>query len=131
MRILVTRPKALDRYIVLQSSIIISPADKAMFDGLPEEEKGLFAGRLAVELSKTGMGYVMDLATSSNITLLRRVPITANLNEGNFMEAVDALDNAKQGALRTLILMLVDLRKHLAAEEGAAQAQAAALLPPR
>jgi hypothetical protein len=112
MKILITRPKLLDRYIAIHSAITISPDDKAMLDGLPAEEHGIFAMRLSVELSRTGMGYTMDLPKNT-ITLTRRVPITANLNEGNFMEAVDAVDNAKLGALQTLVLMLHDVKKKL------------------
>jgi len=111
-RMVIARPKLLDRYIVLQSSITISQEDKAIFDGLPLEERAIFAARLSAELSRTGMGFTMDLA-QNNITLTRRVPITSNLTEGTFMENFDEMDSAKILVLRTVVLMLLDAKRKI------------------
>jgi hypothetical protein len=112
LSVLITRPKVLSRYIAIQSSISISPDDKSLFDGLSPDDKAYFALRLSTVVARTGLGSNMDLAQGT-ITLVRRVPISANLNEGSFMEAVDAVDIAKHGLLRELVLMLMDERKKL------------------
>lgn len=111
MPIVIWRPKALDRYVIVEATITISPEDKPLFDNLPAEEKGIFATRLSVELSRASMGFVMDLDKSNVIGLQRRLPITADLTESNLMTTVDEVGNARLRALRTLTLMLFDIKK--------------------
>lgn len=113
--VVIARPKTFDRYIVIEASVTISPEDRILFDRLSEEEQGIFAARLSVELSRNTMGFVMDLRTSSVISLQRRLPITSDLTESTFMAAVDEVGNARLRTLRVVILMLIDVRKKLAA----------------
>lgn len=110
MKIVIVRPKDLNRYIQMETAIVMSPDDKARFDALSKEEQNIFGATLSVDLSRTGMGYVMDLPNNS-VVLSRRIPITANLNESAFMEALEALDHAKMGMHRLLVLMLIKLKK--------------------
>jgi hypothetical protein len=115
MPILIWRPRLLDRYIMVEGHIRISPDDKAIFDSLPEEEKAVFAMRLSVELSRDSMGFVMNLAQTNDIVLQRRLPITTDLTESNFMTAVDEVTNATHRAFKTLSLMLHEMiKKHAA-----------------
>ncbi len=81
IHVLIARPKNLDRYVILQSAITLSPEHKVIFDKLSESDKAIFAARLSIEISRAGVGYTMDLVHGL-ITLIRRVPITPNLNEG-------------------------------------------------
>ena len=109
MKIAITRLKAFDRYVLLQSAINIAPEDKVRFDALSLDERGRFAASLTVELARSGLGFQMKL-DQNIITLDRRVPITSGLTEVSFMEALDHLDRSKIGIHRTLILMLIDLK---------------------
>lgn len=107
---LIHQPKALGaRYVLIESFLEIGKEDKVEFDKLPIQEQAVFGAQLKVELAKTGMGFGMDLA-KNKVSLNRRVPITANLNEGTFMEAIEVMDSARQRVLMTMSLMLLDLQ---------------------
>jgi hypothetical protein len=116
MKIVIMRPRLYDKYIQMESATRMSDHDKKRFEALPPEEQNIFGAAFSVELARTGMGFTMDLL-SNNIVLSRRIPITPNLNEGSFMEALEALDQAKIGTHRMLTLMLINLKRKLEKQE--------------
>jgi len=109
---LIALPKKLDRYLVLQAKVEISPQHKAIIDALPMNERVVFNARLEAELARTKLGYVVDYAKGS-ITVLRRVAITANLNEAEFINSFDEVNSAKVIMLNTAILLILEARKLL------------------
>lgn len=107
------RLKNLGRYVLLRSAILIVPEHKEVFDNLPEEEKEVFSVRFNVELSKTAVGgYIMDLK-EGRVILERRIPITTELTEGSFMDAIDQLQSAHFHTIATWVLMITDEQKRL------------------
>lgn len=105
----ILRPKEIDRYILLRGGLNIAPQHKRNVDALSDEDKGRLVSRLTIALSRSGMGFEMDWP-GNHIALTRRLPITASLTEASFMEAVEAMDVAKLGIHRELILMLSDIK---------------------
>lgn len=122
MKSVIMRPRLFDKYIQMESAIRMGVDDRARFDALPQEEQSVFAATFSVELSRTGMGFTMDLP-NNNFILCRRIPITPNLTEGNFMEALEALDSAKVGTHRMLTLMLIDVKRKLREKQEQEQEQ--------
>ena len=109
MNMVILRSREFDRYVLLRGGLNIAPEDKKNVDALSDEEKGRLVSRLTIALSRSGMGFEMDWP-GNRIALTRRLPITANLTEASFMEAVEAMDVAKLGIHRELILMLSEIR---------------------
>jgi len=117
LNVLVMRLKAFERYIVIQSTITVSPEHKAMIDNLSPDDRNVFAARYAAELANMSVGWTLDLPNNV-ISVERRLPITENLSEDSFMRAIDLVTSAKFGAIHRFVLMLTDAANS-AAEKGA------------
>lgn len=102
--ITITRLKSLDRYVIVATALTLSPQHKAVFDKLSQEDKGLLLLGIRGEMAKLKIGYVID--NTSNISLLRRLPITSGLTEGNLMTTIDEVDGAFVIAEQFLIMNL-------------------------
>lgn len=105
----IVRSKKLDRYIVLQSTLTISPEHKTLLDKLSNGQKMQIREELAVEMARAKIGFTIEPSLEpslSGITLTRRVPITTNLAEDTFMERIDEIDEAVILARNTIVLAL-------------------------
>ena len=105
MPILVARTRPLDRYLVIQANIDISPLHKALIEKLTEVERAKLFLELSVELARAKIGYEISFPLSK-ITVMRRVPITNNLTEDVFIDRIGEVETAVNLARQSFVLVL-------------------------
>ena len=99
--LVVMRSKNRPNYLLLQGLAVVGAGTKARFDSLPEKEKETFALELSTEVARakirlTASFYINPSAGPSpggslptNLTIEKLIPITPQLTELQFLDAVD------------------------------------------
>lgn len=108
--IVVVRPKALDRYIVFQSTLKVSPEHKVLLHELTEEQRGRLSEELALEIARSKAGFAITDPLET-ITLTRRIALTSGLTEEAFMARLDEVEADFVLARETFRLVLDTLRR--------------------
>jgi hypothetical protein len=89
--LVVLRAKNHDRYLTFVSNVGFADEEKTLFNNLSEPKKEEFIRGMRLEAAKAEIGTSLD--RSSYIwTIERRMPITANLTEADFIQNIDAVN---------------------------------------
>jgi hypothetical protein len=107
--ITIWRPKSLDRYVVLATLVSIKPSDQDVVNQLSPEETARFTARIRAEMARVKLIYTAE-SPLRTITLQKRIPITDNLTEDVFMQAIDEVNSAALLVLETMDLELIGKR---------------------
>ncbi len=82
--LVILRTRDHDRYLTLIANVSFTPEEKTLFDNLEESKKEEFIREMRLEAAKAKIATSLDRA-SYIWTIERRVPITANLTEADFI----------------------------------------------
>lgn len=104
--IVVTRTKALDRYITYQATLTVSPQHLEILDKLPEDQSTQLIRELTIELARSRIGFSIVGPGLKGIVLNKALPITNNLTEGTFAQYLDEMDSGLILARETIVLAL-------------------------
>ena len=107
---IVTRPKDFPHYIVLQASLELGAEHQALLAKLTEDQVVELVEELRVEMSRSKIGYSIDLPLKK-VTLVRRIPITDDLTEDAFIQRIDEVQSDLMLARDTIVLGLDQLSK--------------------
>ena len=97
--------KTWERYIIVESSMVMTDEHKNVFKSLSPEQTEIFVEELLLQLAAAGQIGVID-ANLGNITLQRRIPITPSLTEDEFIKAVDHVSIGWMIARNAVVLAL-------------------------
>jgi hypothetical protein len=92
--VIVTRAKPFERYVTLQSALVVSPEHKAPLGKLTEPQMTQLRNGLSSELSKAKIGFEIKGLPLSNIVVATRIPITNRLTEYEFIARIDEIEFA-------------------------------------
>src|SRR5438552_7451212 len=93
--ITIGRTKDHSHYLTFVSKIALDARDQAFLNKLPQEQKAAFLMELRSELAKVKTGYILDpTGALLSVTVHRRIPITAALNEATFLREIDEIEFA-------------------------------------
>lgn len=104
--ILAIRSKKLDKYIVIQGAVGISPNHLAALARMEVSEQNRVMNELIIEMARFKIGFVGGGEPIKTITLSKQLPITNMLTEHIFIEAVNEIELAQ-------ILVIGIIRKNL------------------
>ena len=90
----VARTKKHDHYLTIASIMVLGPEHRSAFDKLLEAEQAQILKGLTLEMSKAKIGYAIE-PPLKQIFLEKRVPITSNLSEAEFISAIQDLNFAQ------------------------------------
>jgi hypothetical protein len=93
-RVLVGRPKELDRYITVRAAVTVSPEHQALLAKMPSVAQARIFHDLAIEMARFKIGFAQT-APLRNIVLIRLLPIVDTLTESVLMETIEEVDTAE------------------------------------
>jgi hypothetical protein len=120
----VSRAKSRPRFLQFQSTLSIVPEHQVALAKLTVAEAGIVMQEILLELARSKINYeiaiTQPLGTQptlalQGIAILRAVPITSNLSEGAFTQALDDVDAGITIARAALVLSL-DRHSHAGAQ---------------
>lgn len=101
--------KEREHYVIIGGRIELGQEDKLFFNRLTPNEQLSLRSNVALILSRSRASF--SFVPDNEITIERRVPITADLTEHVFMMAMDDFHHARYGALNALQLIFNEARK--------------------
>ena len=87
----VLRTRDHDHYLTFIANIRFTPEEKTLFDNLSEPKKEEFIREMRLQAAKAKIGTSLD-RSSFTWTIERRMPITAELTEADFMGNIDEVN---------------------------------------
>lgn len=88
-QIMVSRPKAHDRYIQFQAQVVVLPNVAAVLAKLSKTQADLVMRQLALDLSRSRYRYTAIGEPLKGVIIFKTVPITNNLNESTFSDLLN------------------------------------------
>lgn len=91
--VLISRPKLRDHYLMLQSSINISPEHKAIISKMSPGQLMRLVDQVELEMARSGIGHTLNGPPLESVIITKSVPIGDSLSESVFAGYLDVMDN--------------------------------------
>lgn len=101
----VKRPKDLENYILVYSVKAIGPNHKEMLQALPELVQAWVRDTTGAEIA--GTDAALNMAWPDQVTAIKRIPLTRELTESEFFDAIDAVEQTMNVFQLKLNAMLI------------------------
>src|SRR6266478_849367 len=88
----VAREKDHPQYLTMAVTLTLSANDKETYDKLSAAQRTEFKMLLGAELAKAKIATIGEFSQGFSLTVLKRIPITSELNESTFYDTVSEVD---------------------------------------
>jgi hypothetical protein len=107
-QIVISRSKAMDRYITIQSRLEVSQEHQVILDTFSKDQAIQVTNELSLEMARFKIGWLISPvgAPLKSILIVKTVPNTNIFTEDFFVERLDELDSAVILARAAIILAL-------------------------
>ena len=108
-KIAVILPKDIQRFLVLQSRLVLSATHRKTFDRFSITQKANVTRQIQLELSRLGIGYLIEKPLQ-DITVDLKLPISGELTEAKFIDALNRVDAGVQVVDSTIGLLVAETK---------------------
>jgi hypothetical protein len=86
--VVVLRPTRLDRYLMLQRGVVLSDRHRQLFNELADKEAKRLVSEVRLRLAQANIQFSHGGSTFTKIVVQKRIPLTEDLTEYKFVEAI-------------------------------------------